>query len=242
MINLSDRQVQILKAIIEEYMETAMPVGSEILDRKYNLGISPATIRNEMVVLTKEGFLNQPHISAGRVPTPMALKFYVNQLMEERDLSVTDEATVKGKIWDYKNQLDRLFHEITKVLSDRTKSLALVSTERGDLFHAGYANILEEPEFFDIDVAKTVLSLIDDFNSMNKFFNQALGEGPIHILLGDDFGMEFLEPCGLIFVNFQTKKVNGSLGVFGSCRLDYASVIPNLKYLKNLIEEIGNSW
>ena len=81
MTDLTDRQLQILKAIIEEFIETAEPVASETLDKKYNLGISPATIRNEMVKLTSSGFLKQPHTSAGRSPTPMGLKFFVDKLI-----------------------------------------------------------------------------------------------------------------------------------------------------------------
>lgn len=242
MVDLTDRQIQILKSIIEEYMETAAPVSSEILDKKYHLGVSPATIRNEMVILAKNGFLRQPYTSAGRVPTPMALKFYVHRLMEEKDLSVADEAAIKNRIWDYRTEIDRLLQEATRVLSERTKSLAVVTTEQGDIYHSGYANILEDPEFFDIDVTKTVLSIIDDFESMNKVFSRALGEDSIHILLGDELGVQFLEPCGLIFTNFQTRKVSGSLGVIGSCRLDYPLIIPTLRCLNNLIEEIGRLW
>jgi heat-inducible transcriptional repressor len=239
MADLTPRQIQILKAIIEEYMATAEPVGSEILDKKYNLGVSPATIRNEMAALSKNGFLHQPHTSAGRAPTPMALKYYVKQLMKEEDLSVADEAAVKGKIWDHKEKLEKLLHEATHVLSDRTKSLAIATTQEGDIYHSGYANLLENPEFFDIDVAKTVLSMIDDFSWLNKIFNKAFGEEEIHILLGDDFGIQFLQPCGVIFTNFHTNKTSGSLGVIGPCRLDYPHIIPTLRYISKLIEEIG---
>ena len=95
MNDLNDRQIQILKAIIEEYIETAEPVGSEKMDKKYNLGVSPATIRNEMVKLTKMGYLKQPHTSAGRTPSPLALKYYVSSLMKPEDLSVAEEVRVK---------------------------------------------------------------------------------------------------------------------------------------------------
>src|SRR3989344_5431438 len=108
MADLTDRQLHILKAIIEEFIETAEPVASETLDKKYNLGVSPATIRNEMVKLTDTGFLKQPHTSAGRAPTPAALKFYVDKLMKIKDLSVTDEVNVKQRIWDYRSQMDNL--------------------------------------------------------------------------------------------------------------------------------------
>ena len=84
MHDLTSRQIQILKSLIEEYIETAEPVGSETLEKKHNLSASPATIRNEMVRLTELGYLKKPHTSAGRIPTPMGMKFYVKQLMKEK--------------------------------------------------------------------------------------------------------------------------------------------------------------
>jgi heat-inducible transcriptional repressor len=82
MHDLTARQVEILKSLIEEYIETAEPVGSETLEKKHNLSASPATIRNEMVRLTDLGYLKKPHVSAGRIPTPAGMKFYVKQLMK----------------------------------------------------------------------------------------------------------------------------------------------------------------
>jgi len=242
MLDFTDRQIHILKAVIEEYLETADPVGSEILDKKYHLGVSPATIRNEMVVLTKNGFLKQPHISAGRVPTPMALRLYVKQLMEEKDLSVADEMAVKGKIWDYRTQANKLLQEAVKVLAEKTNSLAVATTKEGDIYHAGHALILDDPEFFDIDVTKTVFSLVDNYEEIQKILDRISGEGPLYILLGEDLGSQLLESCGFIFSNFNTKKYSGHIGVIGSCRLSYPIIIPSLRYIVNLIEEIGKSW
>src|SRR5512143_2336358 len=108
---LTSRQTQILKALIDEYIVTAEPVGSEALDKKYNLGVSPATIRNEMVRLTDMKMLHQPHTSAGRSPTPEAMRYYVEQLMKPKDMSVTDEVAVKEKIWDYRQEVDKLLRE-----------------------------------------------------------------------------------------------------------------------------------
>ena len=89
MHDLTQRQVEILKALIEEYIATAEPVGSETLEKKYGLSASPATIRNEMVSLTKLGYLKKNHTSGGRMPTPNGMKFYVKQLMKEKDLYMT---------------------------------------------------------------------------------------------------------------------------------------------------------
>src|SRR3989344_8199897 len=92
---LTERQVKILRAMVQEYCETAEAVGSDTLDKKYQIGFSPATIRNEMNRLDEKGYLSQPHTSSGRIPTPVAIKLYVNSLVEEKRLSVTDEVKVK---------------------------------------------------------------------------------------------------------------------------------------------------
>lgn len=242
MQDLTDRQTQILKVIIEEYIETATPVGSETVDKKYNLGVSPATIRNEMVELTKMGLLKQLHTSSGRTPSSKALKFYINQLMQEKELSVADEVAVKEKIWDYRHQLNRFFLEITRVLADQTGSLAVTITDKGNVYHSGYAKILDMPEFFDIDVTKNVLSFIEDFEQLSRFFEKAGTEEIVHTLIGDDFGLEILEPCSLVFTNFEIKdKAKGSLGIIGPCRLNYPLVVPTVKYFGKLLEEILGS-
>lgn len=239
-MEINDRQTQILKAIIEEYIESAAAVGSETLDKKYNLGVSPATIRNEMVKLDKMGFLTQPHTSSGRIPTPSALRFYIRQLMEEKELSVADEIAVKEKIWDYREKMDILFQQLTRALAEKTESLAVASIEQGGIYHSGYANILDMPEFFDIDATKSVLSLIEDFEQLERFFSRASEEEEIvHALIGDDFGNDDLRSCSLVFTNFGVKdKIKGTLGVVGPCRLNYPLIIPTLKYFGNLVNEM----
>ena len=112
--DLTQRQIQILKAVIEEYIVTAEPVGSETLEKKYNLGISPATIRNEMVRLSDMRMLSQPHTSSGRSPTPAALRYYVDHMMKPKDMSVAEEVAVKEKVSAIKEFLDtvKLYGEV----------------------------------------------------------------------------------------------------------------------------------
>ena len=82
MDDITQRQTEILKAIIKEFSESGEPVGSEILEKKYKLGISPATIRNEMVSLAKNGYIKKAHFSSGRVPSAKGFRFYINKLMK----------------------------------------------------------------------------------------------------------------------------------------------------------------
>lgn len=237
---LTKRQKKVLQAIIEEYTETGEPVGSAILDKKYNLGVSPATIRNEMAVLKKEGFLDQPHASAGRVPTPMAFRFYINELMKEKELSVAEEVAVKERLWDYRFEPDKLLPEITRALAEKTKSLAVVTTQKGALYHSGYANILEIPEFYDIDVTKTVLSLLEEAEQWQNLFSKALGEESVHVLIGDELGIKLLSPCSLVFAEFEAgPKLVGRLGAIGPSRFDFPQIIPTIRYFSCLIEEIA---
>ena len=162
MTDLTQRQIKIFKCVTDEFIDTAQPVGSETLERKYNLGISSATIRNEMAALTQLGFLKKGHLSSGRSPTSMGLKYYVRNLMTPKSMSVSDEVGVKEKVWNYRNEFDRLLKEATKELAKKTRSLAISTTDQGSIFSSGSSNILEEPEFYNIDVTKTVLSLLDD--------------------------------------------------------------------------------
>lgn len=242
MFDLNPRQLKLLKTIVEEHIQTGGPVGSETLDKKYNLGVSPATIRNEMVVLTQKGLLAQPHTSAGRVPTPTALKLYIQQLMKERQLSVADEVAVKERVWDYRHELDKLLFESTRILANKTSSLALTITDKGELYHAGYAHILDLPEFFDIDVTKTVFSIIEDFSTINNIFSRAVSGESVHVLVGDEMGMEYLSPCGVVFANFDSQTIHGSIGVIGPSRLDYPGVIPTVRYFGNLINDVLKNW
>lgn len=239
---LSQRQIAIIKAIVEEYTSTGEAVGSDTLDKKYNLGVSPATIRNEMVRLTDMGYLKQPHTSAGRIPTPMSLKLYVTELMSEEQLPVTEEVAVKERIWDNRERLDKLLQEATRLLSEKTGTIGVATTDDGAVYSSGYANILSLPEFYDIDVTRTVLSMVESHRALTTLFARITGPEPIHIVVGDDFGVEHLYPCGMAYVDFKAGNTTGHLGVIGPARLNYPLVMPLLRHVSGLIDEISASW
>lgn len=239
MNELTQRQIEILKTLIEEYIQTAEPVGSETLEKKHNLSASPATIRNEMVRLTNLGYLKKPHTSAGRVPTPAGMRFYVKQLMKEKELSVTEEVAVKEKLWDYRDKTQRLMKELTKSLAEKTKALAVVTTNEGDFYCSGYANILDMPEFYDIDITRHLLVLIDEFESLDNLLLSINDEGDVHILLGEDLGPKLPASYGFVYAHYKTpKNLFGEVGVLGPVRLNYMSIIPTVRYYGNLMEEI----
>jgi len=242
MVVLTDRQIQILKAIIDEYISTAEPVGSQTLDKKYNLGVSPATIRNEMVALTHNGFLKQPHTSAGRVPTPMALKFYIQNLMQQKQMSVTDEVSVKEKIWDVRLRRDKLLREATRALADKTHTLAISTTNDGDVYYAGMANLLDMLEFYDMIATKNLLLILDESDFWWSIFGKDVGEAPFHVIFGDDLKQQFLANCGVVYANVHTPKIECAIGIVGPSRLNFPYVIPIVSYFGHLIGDITNQW
>lgn len=243
-MDLSARQSQTLKAIVEEYIATAEPVGSQVLEKKYNMGVSPATLRNEMVALTDKGYLRQPHTSAGRIPTSMGLRFFVDHLMQEKKLSVAEEVSAREQIWDSRLNFDRLMRQTTLSLAARTKTLSIVATDTGDVYYSGVSNILNMPEFFDIDVAHTVLSLLDQESRLRQlFFEGNAEEEPIHIIFGQELGWPYFEPVGVAFTRFSTGQGRrGTLGIIGPCRLNYPYVLPILRYYSGLITQMTAGW
>lgn len=239
MTDLTERQIKILKYIIDEYIETAKPVGSEMLDKKFNLGVSPATLRNEMAALTEAGYLKQVHTSAGRTPTPVALRYYVANLMQTKDLSVTDEVKIKEKVWDYKKEFAKALRQATQELAQTTKSLAVSSDSEGSIYYSGTSNILDMPEFFDIDLTRQVLSLMDHMEFLQKIFDKAGHEPQTYVLVGDDLGTNYLSSCALVFNRFgENGKIQGVIGVMGPCRLNYPRLVPAVNYMGNLLDEL----
>ncbi|MBQ3263427.1 MAG: heat-inducible transcription repressor HrcA [Oscillospiraceae bacterium] len=128
-MELTPRKKKILAAVIEEYIRTAEPVGSKAIAAKGNLGCSPATIRNELAELVSRGYLEQPHTSAGRVPTPLGYRMYVNELMETQDLSDEEVAEIAERL-SGPLPPDQLMSDAGRIASQLTNYPALTITAR----------------------------------------------------------------------------------------------------------------
>lgn len=241
MVDLTERQRALLKAIIEQYIDSPEPVGSEIIERKYGLGVSPATIRNEMVKLTEAGFLKQPHTSAGRVPTSLGFRTYIAELMKEKELPVSAEVSIKEKMWQGRYQYDMLLREAVRALAERCSMLGLAIDDiNHQVYWAGAARILDWPEFYDIDVARFVLNLFDEVPTLQQIIGKAVGPDPMHILFGEDLGYENLGSTGFVFTRYEFAPGKGGVvGVIGPARMNFQVVLPYVKYVRDMIVEAG---
>lgn len=238
MSDLTDRQKALLKAIIEIYVKTGEPVGSEAVEKGYSLGVSPATIRNEMARLTEGGFLKQPHTSAGRTPTAMGYRVYIAELMKEKELPVAAEVMMKQHLMQQRHKENQLLREAVKGLAQRCQVLSLAVNGDGDLFYAGASKILDWPEFEDIDVTRFVLSLFDEILTLQQILGQAVGEERVHVLFGEELGYEYLEPTSFVFCRYTGHEGSiGTVGVIGPARMNFPVVLPYVRYTSSLIEE-----
>lgn len=131
-LELDRRKTSILGTIVYEYIATGEPVGSATLTQKYNLGVSPATVRAEMAALEDEGYLDQPHTSAGRVPSDLGYRYYVDRLIQPEVLSAEERELINSEIHRARTQLDSAVDHASHVLSNLTRNIAFAVAPRLD--------------------------------------------------------------------------------------------------------------
>lgn len=159
---LNDRKKKILQLIIEDYILTAEPVGSRTIARKYDLGISPATIRNEMSDLELLGYLEQPHTSAGRIPSAQAYRLYVDSLIEPGSLTDNERALINGWFNERRRSLDEIFQSTAKILSRMTQNVSLVLANRDADARFCYM------KFLPLDERHAILCIITDDGNVDN--------------------------------------------------------------------------
>ncbi|GAW93454.1 heat-inducible transcriptional repressor HrcA [Calderihabitans maritimus] len=126
MTELDSRKRKILQAIVQDYIATAEPVGSRTIARKYNLGVSPATVRNEMADLEEMGLLEQPHTSAGRIPSDQGYRYYVDCLMEKHQLADEERDYIRQKYTQKVKEIEEVIQRTSQLLSDLTNYTSLI--------------------------------------------------------------------------------------------------------------------
>lgn len=241
MEDLTPRQIEILKCIVLEYTETGEPVGSEILEKKYKLGVSPATIRNEMVALATKGYLKKSHFSSGRVPSGKGYRYYITHIMQEKHLSTMDEVTYKNSLWDSRMHMYRLLSAGTKVLADRTSLVAVCATNTGELYYSGISNLFDNLGFFDIATARQLCDILDKFPFWQQVMQRfsATTQDVFYMLGEEDFDDPILEPVACIMGHFQIGQIQGVVGLIGPKRMRFDVFVPQVRYFSHLLEEIA---
>ena len=159
---LDERKRQVLQAIIDDYITTAEPIGSRTIARKCGLGVSPATIRNEMSDLEMLGYLEQPHASAGRIPSAKGYRFYVDCLMGPQQISDQDTRLIDQWFEQKVRRLDEAFQETVRVLSRMTRNVSLLLAPQAAACKFKYL------QFLPFDENRVVLIIVTDTGVMEN--------------------------------------------------------------------------
>lgn len=340
---INDRKLKILSAIINDYINTAEPVGSRTLAKKYDLGISSATIRNEMADLEDMGYIEQLHSSSGRKPSDKGYRFYVDQIMQISRLSPEEENIIKTQLINATLfEVDRIVRQATILLSELTKLISVVKTpsvgesriksiqlmgidninivsvivtdsglirnniirvnkvlsnqtlnkinnllnhrlknlsidminlevinnlkkdlsgyedifdaiiphlydslkdkgNNSEVYFEGLTNILNYPEFKDIEKARGILSFVDDGSNIKNILNS---KSKISIRIGHENYIQGAKECSIISTVYSLgERQLGSIGVIGPTRIPYSKVVSILtKVTKELNKNINKIY
>lgn len=227
---MTTRQAAILTAIIELYAKTAEPVGSGALAENFDM--SSATIRADMVALEEAGYIMQPHISAGRVPTDKGYRAYVNALDEARADGRISQAIAKRV--QSAGEVERAVKQAAESLSEVTGNVGLATTGEG-LFFTGLATLFGQPEFFGGREAYEVARLLDN---LDEWLAEAAPEGRVSVFIGRENPIGKSSNASLIIARFASPLSDRSyVGVLGPTRQNYHRVIGLVDYTGRLLEE-----
>jgi len=176
------------------------------------------------------------------VPALLGYRLYLEKMLEEAAVPVLQEVAIKQQLWQEKANPYQALRQAALSLSENSQCLAMVTSDPNQVFIGGPANILDYDEFFDIDITRSVLNLLDHHDLLVDLFSKAKGSNDIKVLIGSELELPNFEKCSLAFTSYRTGRYRGYLAVLGPCRLKYQSVLPLLRYIKNLIEDLGNLW
>lgn len=227
---MTDRQMQILKATIEQYAEIAVPVGSVLLARIFN--VSPATIRTEMARLEEMGYIYQPHTSAGRIPTDKGYRAYVNSLTFSQNPNRQIRA-IESRVAE--NRTDKAIRSAVDVLAELTNNLSFATI--GEQFYfSGMSNLFAQPEFFATAHAQKVARLID---RLEPWLRETSPSEPLNIFIGSENPIGRDSGASIVVARFRSPLSDYSyIGVIGSTRQSYDRVLNIVRQTSEMLERI----
>ncbi|MDP2664143.1 MAG: hypothetical protein Q8P08_01775 [bacterium] len=234
MAKITDRQRKILDSIVEEYIETAEPISSSLIEEDYDFDLSPATIRNEMQKLTDLGFLSQPHTSAGRVPTDKGYRLYVDELLE-KELPGTSDLIFDDLIENELEDAFKLLSLATRSLAESSSTLALSHLLGENTFwKEGWESVIQEPEFRE---EKFVVSFRDFLQNFEKEIEDfEIGSG-INVYIGRENPFPGARDFSLIISKCSLPhKEEGFLALLGPKRMSYQRNINSMNSLLKILD------
>ncbi len=240
-IELDERKKRILEAIVRDYLHTAEPVGSRTIWRSYMPDLSPATIRNEMADLEALGMIVQPHTSAGRIPTDLGYRYYVDYMMKSRQLTVKEEEVISEGLNAIHQDVEDALHQTLKILSHLLEYASVVATlnNKTRVYSSGFSHMLKQPEFSDMNFTRQVLHTIEEEDLMAEMVKEYTTEKGITIRIGGENSFKEVKNCSVVMSSYEMKNAAaGGIGVIGPTRMSYARVASILENLSRRLDNL----
>jgi transcriptional regulator of heat shock response len=237
---MDERQSRLLAAIIDQFIQTALPVGSKKLLESGDFTLSSATIRAEMSALEDQGFLEQPHISAGRVPTAKGYRVYVKEFMDPTG----QEKAVRKKFESLREQYfqrkdQERAYEAVSLLSQMIPDVAFATVpHKPSVYFLGLANVLRQPEFqANPLLASNVVEVLEE--RLTELLSRVEVDDKSRYYIGDEHVFHQIQSCSLIVTEYRLRDRKGVIGVLGPMRMDYAYNTVALEMVGSLLRENG---
>jgi transcriptional regulator of heat shock response len=237
LLDLDARHERFLSSVIEAYTRTAAPVGSRSLAREPGAGISPASIRAVLAGLEQAGYITRPHASAGRVPTPLGYRYYVDRLLRERALGREEREEILAVALEGRRRADttgelvRRFSPIVRQLT-----VALDASAVPGIVFSGVRFIVSQPEFDRSSCLAPIVELLDEGSTLVRSLRRLAEAGEhIEVWIGEEAGLRGLDACALVGVGTRREPVR-AIAILGPTRLDYADVVSRLRMLRDALD------
>lgn len=233
---MNERQSRLLAAIIDEFIATAVPVGSKQLTEKGGFSVSGATIRNEMQVLSDEGFITQPHISAGRIPTARGYQAYVREHMKPTryEKAVRKKfATLKDQYLMKKDQ-ERVY-EAVALLTHMIPNVAFATVpHKSRIYYLGLCNVLKSPECCsDPSLASGIAEVLEEH--LTDMLDTLEVDDQVRYYIGEENFLEQIHSCSMLVTKYNVRGEEGVIGVLGPMRMDYGYNTVALELITDMI-------
>jgi transcriptional regulator of heat shock response len=235
-----DRKKRVLQAIVKHFIDTAEPVGSNTIMVSYSFHVSPATIRNDMMSLEREGYIFQPHTSAGRIPTDKGYRAFVNEITDYEKARKEVIKTLKLVREEYKAQKVRdLLYDAVQLMSRTTNLVSFATTpDNPRTFFLGMSNVLKQPEFAQDSVrACEVIEVLEKGDNFVSTLSTLNIDKQVKAFIGEENVLQQIQSCSIIVTKYEKDGFEGYLGILGPKRMRYPFNIVMVEEIRKLLEK-----
>lgn len=229
-----DRKQEVLKAIITHFINTAEPVGSQTILISYKFEVSPATIRNDMASLEKEGLIYQPHTSAGRVPTDQGYRMFIDEMTDnETERAHALEVLQKVRQQYTAEKARNKMYDAVELIARSTENVSFATLpDNNRTFYLGLANVLRQPEFLNDSIrASQVIEVLEKHDRFVTILNDLDIDNSVRAFIGKENILEQIQSCSLMVTKYNVAGYDGYFGILGPTRMNYP-------FNKIIIEEV----